>query len=394
MLPETRERAEQELRLQIALGPALMATVGIGAPQVEDVYKRAEALCRQVGGTPQLFTAIFGLWQYWIARGAYQTCRELADQLPALAQQLQDSAFQLLAHNAVGNTCGFTGDLESAVAHNRQAIAIYVPRQHHALASLYSGWDPGVGCRSGLAKNLWLLGFPDQAVQSARDAIALAREIAHPYSEANALTFCAMVHQHRRDAPRTRQQAEAAIALATDLALASWLLWATALPGWALVAMGRADDGIAQLREVIARWRRMTPGLVPYFLALLADAYTTVGQTAEALTALADALAVTEQTHEAYVEVELYRLKGELQIDPAEAESCFHRAIGIARRQKAKSFELRAVISLSRLYQKQGKQAVARDTLAEIYGWFTEGFDTADLKEAGALLESLRIGRH
>jgi tetratricopeptide (TPR) repeat protein len=388
-LPETRQRAEQELRLQTALGPALMATIGLGARQVEDVYKRAEALCQEVGGTPQLFTAIFGLWQYWIARGAYQTCRKLSEQLLALAQQLRDPAFELLAHNAVGNTCGLTGELECAVAHNRQAISIYVPGQHHALASRYSGWDPGVACRSGLAKNLWLSGYPDQAVESARDAIALARDIAHPYSEVNALTFASMVHQHRRDALRTRQQTEAAIALATELGLVWWLLWATALRGWALVELGHGDDGIVQLHETIARWRAMTTGLAPYFLSLLADACKTARRTQEALTALDEAFAITKQTHEGYVEAELYRLKGEFQIDPAGAESCFHQAIEIARRQQAKSFELRAVVSLTKLYQKQGKHAVARDTLAEIYGWFTEGFDTADLKEARELLTSI-----
>jgi predicted ATPase len=138
----------------------------------------------------------------------------------------------------------------------------------------------------------------------------------------------------------------------------------------------------------------VTTGLVPYFLTLLADAYTTAGQAREALTTVGEALAITAQTHEGYVEAELYRLKGEAQIDPIQAESSFHQAIEIARRQKAKSFELRAVISLSKLYQRQGKHAVARDTLAEIYGWFSEGFDTPDLKEAGALLESLRIDRH
>jgi tetratricopeptide (TPR) repeat protein len=237
-----------------------------------------------------------------------------------------------------------------------------------------------------LAKNLWLSGYPDQAVESARDAIALARDIAHPYSEVNALTFASMVHQHRRDALRTRQQSEAAIALATELGLVSWLLWATALRGWALVELGHADDGIVQLRETTARWRAMTTGLAPYFLSLLADAYKTAGRTEEGLTALDEAVAITKQTHEGYVEAELYRLKGEFQIDPAEAESCFHQAIEIARRQQAKSFELRAVVSLTKLYQKQGRHAVARDILAEIHGWFTEGFDTADLKEARELL--------
>jgi predicted ATPase len=395
MLPETPERAQQELRLQTTLGPALMATAGIGAPEVEAVYVRAQKLWQQVGETPQLFTVIFGLYQYWIARGDYQTCRHLAEQLLALAQKLEDPAFLLLAHNSLGNTLWLTGDIVRAVTHNEQSMAIYVPQQHHALAALYSGWDPGVACRAGGAKNLWILGYPDRAVQRGDEAIALAREIGHTYSEVNALVFNAVLHQHRRDALRTRQLAEAAIALATEQELASWLPWAAALRGWALAELGQANEGIAQLREAIARWRMVTAGcLVPYFLALLADAYATRGQTEEALTALAEALAITEQTHEGYMEAELHRLTGELQPEPEQAAACFHRAIEIARRQHAKSFELRAVMSLGRLYHKQGRRAEAQQMLADTYGWFTEGFDTADLKEAAALLESFRIDRH
>jgi predicted ATPase len=159
-----------------------------------------------------------------------------------------------------------------------------------------------------------------------------------------------------------------------------------------LAELGQADEGIAQLLQAIARWRAVSArSLVPYFLALLADAYATTGQAEEALTTLAEALAITEQTHEGYMEAELYRLKGELQPEPEQADACFHRAIEIARRQNAKSFELRAVMNLSHLDHKQGRHTEARQMLAEIYGWFTEGFDTADLKEAGALLESFGI---
>ena len=391
MLPETGQRAQHELRLQTALGPALMATKGIGAAEVETVYVRAQNLCRQVGETPQLFTVMFGLYQYWIARGDYQTCRELAEQLLALANKLEDRAFLLLAHNSLGNTLWLTGDIVGSIAHNEQAIAIYDRRQHHALATLYSGWDPGVACRYGLAKNLWIVGYPDRAVRTGDEAIALAREIDHAYSEVCALVFSALLHQHRRDARRTRQQAEAAIALATNMDLPTWLPWATALRAWALVELGQAGEGIGQLREAIARWKTATAGcLVPYFLALLAEACAATGDTEEARTAIAEALAVTERTHEGYMEAELHRLNGELQIDAAAAEACFHQGIMIARRQNAKSFELRAAISLSRLYRKQGKHAAARDTLGPICAWFTEGFDTADLKEAGALLEILR----
>jgi predicted ATPase len=391
LLPQTQERAQQELRLQTILGPALMATAGIGVPEVEAVYVRAQALCQQVGETPQRFTVMFGLFQYWIARGDYRTCEELAGQLLALAQKLRDPSLLLIAHNAVGNTFGLSGEPERAAAHNHQAIAIYVAGQHHSLASFHSGWDPGVACRSALAKNLWILGYPDQAFRAGEDAVAFARELAHSYSMVFALIYSASLHQHRRDAPRTRQQAEAAIALAAEQELPLWLPWAGAMHGWAMAEQGHAEEGIAELVQAIARWKAIRSGaLTPYFLELLAEAYAKNGQAEASLAALAEALEITARTHEGYVEAELYRLKGELQVDPAEAEVCFRQAIDVARRQKAKSFELRAATSLSRFYHQQGRDAEAHRMLSEIYGWFTEGFDTPDLKDAATLLEELQ----
>jgi predicted ATPase len=313
--------------------------------------------------------------------------RQLADQLLASAQQLQDPALVMMARGALTNTCWLTGDFEAVRTHVDQGIAIYVPRLHHSLASLHGGRDPGVAQRSGSAVSLWLLGYPDQALQRCQEGIALARELAHTTSLVFALIFDAMVHQHRRESQHTRQQAQTAVALATEQELAQWLVWGTALRGWALVEQGESEEGIAQLRQSIAGWRAIAAGaLTPYFLALLADAHARIGQAADALATLAEALAITEQTHEGYMEAELYRLKGELLVDPTAAEACLCQAIEIARRQKAKSFELRAVTSLGRLYHKQGRHIEGRQMLAEVYGWFTEGFDTPDLKEARALL--------
>ncbi len=388
-LPETPERARHELRLQTTLGPALMSTVGFGIPDVEAIYIRARELCQQVGETPQLFTAIYGLYQYWLSRADYQTCRELAEQLLAVAQKIQDPALLLPAHSSLGNTLSFAGDFESSRTHAEQAIAIYIPQRHHPLAALYSGFDLGVGRRGGLAVNLWLLGYPDQALQRSHDAITLAHDLAHASSVVLALNWEAMVHQHRREPHRTRQQAEAAIAIATA-ELTPWLAWGMALRGWAMAEQGQTEEGIAQLRQGIAGWRAAGLGcLQPYFLTLLAEAYGRMGQREEALTILDEALAITEQTHEGYAEAELYRLKGELLREPAAAEACFHQSIEIAHRQKAKSYELRAVMSLSRLWQRQARSAEACPRLAEIYDWFTEGFDTADLQEAESLLGGL-----
>jgi predicted ATPase len=390
LLPESPERAEQELRLQTTLGPALMGTVGFGTPEVESVYSRARELCRQIGETPQLFPVIWGLWQYWLSRGGYETALELSNQLLAMAQKVDDPALLLMANHAVGNTLWLVGEFEAARASAEQHIALYVPEHHHSLASRYGGYDTGVAGRSGLAVNLWPLGYPDQAVERGRDAVALAHQIAHEYSVAFALTFDATVHQLRRDVERTRHQAEAAMALAAEHELAPWLAWATVLRGWAIAGQGQADDGIAQMHQGIAGWRAGGSGcLTPYFLALLAETYAKAGCSEDGLTTLGEALAITAQTREGLVEAELHRLKGELLVGAPEAEACFHQAIEIARRQKAKSFELRAVMSLGRLYDTQGRHTEARQMLAEIYGWFTEGFDTADLRDASAFMLTL-----
>jgi predicted ATPase len=386
LLPDTLERSQRELRLQTTIGPALMSTIGYGAPEVEAAYIRARELCSQVGMMPQLFTVMYGLYQYWLARADYRTCRELAEQLLTLAHKLEDPALLLPAHSSLGNTLCFSGALQAARTHAEQAVAIYIPSRHHSLAALYSGFDLGVGCRGGLAVNLWLLGYADQAVQRGEDAIALARDLSHASSTVLAHNWTAMVHQHRRDPQRTREHAEAAIALAEE-ELAPWLAWATMLRGWAMAMQGEGEEGIAQLRRGLAGW---TAGglacLQPYFLSLLSEAHATIAQTDVALSTVAQALAITHQTHEGYAEAELYRLRGELQLDPEEREVSFRQAIDIARRQGAKSFELRAVTSLRRLDLEQSESTASRQMLSEIYGWFTEGFDTVDLKEAGAFI--------
>jgi predicted ATPase len=389
-LRETPERAQQELRLQTILGPALMTTMGFGTPEVEAVYIRARELCHKAGETPQrIFPVIWGLYQYWLARAEYGTCRELGEQMLALAHKAQDPTLLMQAHHSLGNTLCFAGDFERARTNTEREITIYVAEQHHSLASLYGGYDPGVSSRSGLATNLWLLGYPDQASSRSREGIALARELAHMSSLGVAFLFDATLGQFCRDAEKTLEQAEATIAIATQ-ELSPWLAWGLVLRGWALAEQGETGKGIAQLREGLAGWRATgLRCLEPYFLSLLAEAYTRSGQREEALATLDEALAITEQTHEGYAEAELYRLKGELLPGYADPEASFHKAIEVARRQKAKSFELRAVMSLSRLYQTHGRHNDARQMLAETHSWFTEGFDTADLKEAAALLTDL-----
>ena len=392
-LPETRERSQQELAVQMTLGMALRATRGGGAPEVERLYTRARELCEQVGEPPQLFRVLWGFWLMYNSRGDYQTMRALGEQLLSLAQRLEDPDLLLEAHHALWTSLFSGGELAAARMHQEQGLRLYDPQRHRTHAALYSGHDPGVCCRYRAAPALWLLGYPDQALDSSQAALALAQQLAHPFSLALALYWAAVLHHLRREASLTQARAEAAMTLATDQAFLQQLAQATPLRGWALAASGHGEEGITQIRLAVYRATR-APRDRPYHLALLAEASAQVGQTTQGLEALAEALATLAKSGVRWWEAELYRLRGELLLQhavaqPEEAEACFHQALAVARRQQAKSLELRAAMSLSRLWQRQGKREEARRRLEEIYGWFTEGFDTPDLQEARALLETL-----
>jgi predicted ATPase len=393
-LPDTPERTQQELDFQIILGPALMHTKGFTAPEVGRVYARARELCQQVGEAPQLFPVLWGLWYFYNAGAEHQAARELGQQLLSLAQRLQDAALLVVAHRALGNTLYHLSELAPARAHLEQGMALYDPQQHRSLAFLY-GQDPAVTCRAWVALALWLQGYPDQARQKIHEALTLAQELAHPLSLAYALDWAAMLYRFRREGEAAQEQAAAAITLSTERGFAVYLAWGLILRGWALAEQGQGAEGIAQIRQGLAVYRA-TGGqaVLPYHLALLAEAYGKEGQAGEGLTMLAEALTLVNNNGERNYEAELYRLKGELLQQQATGsggavETCFRQALDMARRQQAKSLELRAAVSLSRLWQQQGKRAKAHELLAPIYGWFTEGFDTADLQEARALLEEL-----
>jgi class 3 adenylate cyclase/predicted ATPase len=393
-LPDTLERARQELDLQTTLGPVLMAVKGFAFLDTERAYARARELCQQVGETPKLFPVLHGLWRFYMVRAELQTTRELAEQLFSLAQGAQDPALLLEAHRVLGLTMFWLGENVTARAHFEQGMALYDPQQHHSHTFVY-GQDPGVACRSLAAWPIWLLGYPDQALQSIHEAMALAQEFTHPFSVVYALLMATVVHQFRREVQAVQERAEALIALSTEQGFPFWLAYGTILRGWALTAQGEGAEGISQMRQGLVAHQATGAKLQrPHFLSLLAEGYEKVGQPKEGLTVLLEALAIVDNTGERYWEAELHRQKGELLLiqqgqKVGEAEECFRKALDTARRQQAKSFELRAAMSLSRLWQEQGKREEAHQLLAEVYGWFTEGFDTADLKEAKILLEEL-----
>jgi predicted ATPase/class 3 adenylate cyclase len=394
-LPESRERSQQELGVQMTLGMALQATRGGGAPDVERLYTRARELCEQVGEPWQLFRVLWGLWEVYFQRGVYQMMRALGEQLLSLAERLQDPDLLLEAHHALWATLVFGGELAAAQPHLEQGMQLYDPQRHRTHAALYSGHDPGVCCRMFTAPSLWLLGYPNQAMASIQAALALAQQLAHPWSLTMALRWAAVLHHLRREAPLTQTRAEASMTIATDQGLPHQVALTMPLRGWALAASGQGEEGMAQIRQGLAAYQTTGASRVrPYQLALLAEASTQVGQTTEGLAALAEALAMLDKSGVRWWEAELHRLRGELLLQhegaqPGEVEACFQQALDIARRQQAKSLELRAAMSLARLWQRQGKGAEARELLAPIYSWFTEGFDTVDLQEAKALLDAL-----
>ena len=393
-LPETPTRAQQELDLQLALGPALIATKGQAAPDVEQTYARARVLCQQVGETPQLFPALLGLRRFYQHRGALPAARELGEQLDRLAQREAAPTHRLEIHEALGTTLFFLGEYDAARTHLEKGIALIDPAVQRALA-LHYGIAPEVMCLAVAANTLWCLGYPAQAMRRSQDALALAQELAHPHSLAVSQHFAAFLHQRRHEAPAVQAQAEALLILATAQGFPLYAGFGTCWRGWVLALQGEGEMGLAQLRQGMAAVLALGETLAQSLcLILLAEAAGHVGQAAEGLRLLAEALTALEASRRGDLLPEAYRLRGEFLLrqaipDAAQAEACYQQALTIARRQQAKSWELRAAISLSRLWQQQGKREAARVLLAPVYGWFTEGFDTADLQEARALLETL-----
>jgi predicted ATPase len=387
-LPDTPERARQELALQITLGNALTEIKGYAAPEVGEAYGRARQLCQTLGDAPELFSVLSGLQRFYQNRGEAKLARDMGEQLVALAENDADPDHLANAHMALGGILWFTGEFAAAQAHFETGIARYERPCHSSYVLLY-GDDPGVACLSYAAWAAWFLGYPDQALEKGHAALALAEELAHPYSLAHALSLSAIFHQFRREAPAAQAQAEAALALSTEHGFPYWISIATILKGWALVEQGQVEAGLAAMRQGESAWRALGIEVGRhYLLALLAEAYGRAGQAAAGLSVLAELLPVTSGVGH-WWEAELYRLKGELLPVEAEAEESFVQALQVARRQGARSLELRAALNLGRLWQRNGKVAEARQMLAEIYGWFAEGVGTADLQAARALLEQL-----
>ena len=393
-LPDNPEHARRELTLLIALGVPLRAIKGFAAPEVGKAYARALELCQREEETSQIVPVLRGLWEFHELRAEYGTARELGEQLLALAERAQDPSALLVAHDVMGDTLLWLGEFAAARSHLERGAALYDVRQRQSHIFLY-GYDAGVACLGFGAWALWFLGYPDQALRRAQEALSVAQELAHPFSLAFGLQFVAQLHHYRREYALARDLATQVIAISSEQGFPLWSGMGTIVRGWALAKEGRGIEGLEQVRQGIVEWQGTGFELEwPHFLALLAEAHETVSQPREGLKLLAEARAAADKTGEGFWDAEIYRLHGELLLqiaatDTGQAEKSFLKAIEIARRQQAKSLELRAVMSLGRLWKREGKKDEARQSLATIYAWFTEGHETLDLREAKALLEDL-----
>jgi tetratricopeptide (TPR) repeat protein len=398
ILPQGVSRSQQELALQITLSVPLMHTKGFAAPEVGAVYSRARELYNEVGDSPQFFPMLYGMWAFYSVGADYKTANALGEQLLNVAQSAGDPALLIEAHVARGNTLSFLGELVAARRHLEEAIALYDPAQYRSHAFVYAQ-DPGVHSLSYATLVLWLLGYPDQARKRSLEAFELGQELSHSFSLAFALVHVVYTHRFSCEVKATQQRAEELVALSTEHGFPITLAAGAAHLGWALVEQGRGEEGIKQIRQGIDIWRATGSTLFfqPFLLGILAEAHGKVGSPEDGLIILAEALTITDRTGESFWEAELYRLKGELTLQSRfqnsgstlrdDAEAYFRQSIEIAKRQNAKSLELRAAMSLSKLWWTRGRKTEARQMLSEIYEWFSEGFDTADLKAARTLLK-------
>ena len=402
-LPNTTEGAAQELCLQLTLGMPLIATEGYASPNVGSAYLKARELLQQLGDIPDVSEVLWGLWAFHLLRAELGTASEIAEEFLHLSERLPYPGLDMRGHLMKGVTLAHMGEFVLAREHSEKCLSLYDTEQHLDDAFYYSQ-NPGVGMLCHSAWVLWYLGHPTQSLKRMDEGLTLARKLSEPHGLAHALFFAAILFQLRGEARLAQERAEAALAFATEHGLLLYQAHATIARGWALVEQGIDEEGIEQMRQgLIAQQATSTEVNRAHFLALLAEALGKAHQPDEGLRILEDALSLIDRNGERYYRAELYRLKGELLLMQskclkssaphpvvfAQAEGCFNESIKIARQQKAKSWELRAVMSMVRLYQDHGKHTDARRLLTQIYDSFTEGFDTVELREAKVLLVEL-----
>lgn len=394
-LPETPERAAQELMLLAMLGPALIAIKGWADPEVEEAYLRAHALSARLGHPPQLGPVLYGLASLREYRGEYKDAEALLEERLKLPQAGEDPALRLESHELLACSTFHQGAFTRTLEHAQKGLSLYNPQQHRALLPLH-GKNLETFCHVWAAHSLWFLGYPDQAMTRIQKALRVAEELSHTFSLVSVQIQASFLYQFARDTERVRELAEEAITLATEKDYAYRVAEGKTMRGWALAAGGDPEAGHSELSEGLAAYQAMGSRVdLPYFLALKAETLRYAGRIEESLATVADALEVVPGDRAFFYEAELYRLRGALLLEQDKvqnieaAEASVRQALEVARNQQTKTLELRAAVTLSRLWQQQGRGTDALTLLGNVYGWFTEGFESTDLQEAAALLATL-----
>ena len=394
-LDASPERAQQELELQLALGQALRTTKGFGHTDTGSAYARARELCHDLGEAPQLFPVLFGLWEFHQNQGELESAVEVGGQMLALAETVGEPGLLVAAHTVMADNLLCIGEQVTAREHAAQAVALYDPGQHQSLAAM-AGYDSGVAAHSMAAVALWQAGYPDQAVESCNIAFDLAEELSHPCTQVFGAIFVSWIQNWVGGLEVAGEMADRSVEIATEFDIPALAALGRVYQGWASISNGEVEAGteLAQkgtegLRALGFIWGRSL------CLGVVAEGCSEAGRIDEALVFLEEAFEHVERTGERFHEAELHRLKGECLLrsashaDPLEAERCFMSAIEIAERQKAMSWVLRATTSLARLWKEQGRLTEAHERLDRVFSWFSEGFETSDLRTAKFLLEDL-----
>jgi len=391
--PEGADRDYQELSLCLTLGVPLIALKGYAHQEVGDVYLRARELA---DGTPYLSEVLWGLWTFYFLRADLHTARQIAAEF----LKLPEPQLAMLGHWAMEATLIHIGEFSLALEHYEKALLLYDPSQHLDDALRYAQ-NPGVGLPSHAAWGLWLMGQPDQALERIEEALARAQELSEPHGRAHALYFASILHHLRREPRLAQERADAALSIAAEHGLVMYQAYAKITRGWTMIEQGNQEPTVEQMRQGIAAYQGTGAEIGrPRSMALLAQALDQLNRTAEGITVLEEALEIANRTGELYYQAELYRLKGELLLKQSRSGSadkksmalvkaCFDKSLKIAKRQQAKSWQLRAAMSMARLYKEQCSREEAWQLLAPVYDSFTEGFETPDLLEAHALLQEL-----
>jgi len=392
LLPDSVERQQKELELRSGLGAALMIVKGYAAPETGDNYARARELWEQLGSPSAFLQVPCGQLFYHVNRCEFDVAQRLAEDLLRVSRQHNNTTGLVLGHTCSGRALVPVGRFASARSHLEQALALYDPIGHSSLPHQV-GIDPQVTSQTNLVLVLFCLGFPDQAMAQGSAAVAGARRLAHPPSLALSLGIGTFPLLLVGDDPALKERADELVSVAAEHGFSLYSAIGTILRGWAMVKNGDVTEGMALLRSGSAAYCAAgQEAWIPFFVGLQAAACEMAGQIEEGLTLLEEAFQIVERTGERWLEAELYRHKGQLLLRQGHTDAAvelYHKALGIAREQEAKLWELRAAVSLARLRRDKGRRAETRELLAPVYSWFTEGFDTADLKDAKALLDEL-----